>query len=460
MMTNQFLWGAGISAFQAEGIGEDKGDTSWDLRKYGEYADFSVASDFYHKYKEDIALLARLGIKVFRFSIAWSRILPTGRVKDVNYKGIEFYHRVIDECLKYDIEPLVTIFHFDMPHALIEKGGWLNRQSVDWYFDYASLLFEEYGEKVRYWQTINEQNVMVYLAENYHTLPISEGCKNPLKEIYQQNHHMFVAQAKVINLCHETCSNAKIGPAPNISYVYPLSSCPEDNLASQNYNAIRNWLYLDIPVKGKYTQIVKCWLESQNAFPDMLPEDEEILANGKPDFLAINYYNTLTCSMDDGRTTLTTATDQQTARGEKGMFKGEKNPYLQTSEFGWEIDPVGLRVTLREIESRYGLPVIITENGLGAKEEYQDKMVEDDYRIDYVQKHIAEIEKANQLDGCQVFGYCIWSAIDIVSTHQGFSKRYGLIYVDRGEKDLKELKRYPKKSYYWYKDYISNHPYV
>lgn len=457
-ISKTFLWGAGLSAFQAEGSGQDsgKGLTSWDLMKFDNYSDFSVASDFYNRFKEDIALLAELGIKTFRFSISWSRVLPKGTTDEINQIGVNYYHQVIDECIKYGIEPLVTIYHFDMPKVLEEKGGWGNRDSINWFSDYSALLFKEYGDKVTYWQTINEQNVMVYLAENFKSLVIEKKSNNPLKEIYQQNHHMFVAQAKVIINCHENYPEAKIGPAPNISYVYPATCNPEDVIASQNYNAIRNWLYLDVAVHGKYNPIVEKWLRKKEAFPEITEEDKSILEAGKPDFIAVNYYNTLTCTADDGTKELTTASDQQTARGEKGMYAGQKNPYLSTTEFGWEIDPIGLRVTLREIESRYGLPVIITENGLSSTEKYDGDIISDTYRISYMSSHISEIEKAVIEDGCQVFGYSVWSAIDIISTHQGFSKRYGLIYVDRDEKNLKELKRYPKRSYFWYKDYIAS----
>lgn len=453
-----FLWGASTSAFQSEGasLEDGRGPIARDFQDpVPGTTDFKIASDFYNRYKEDIKMFSELGLKAFRFSISWSRVIPNG-IGETNKKGIEFYNNVINECLKYGIEPLVTMYHFDLPLALDNKGGWGNRESIKWFEDYAKVLFDNFGDRVKYWLTINEQNVMVYLAEKYGTLNISKDCENITKEIYQQNHYMMVAQAKVINLCHKLMPNSKIGPAPNISYIYPRSCRPEDVIASENYNALRNWLYLDLSVRGKYNPIVWSWLKGKNALPEIQPEDEKALKEGKPDFIAFNYYNTLTCEHDDGTKILSQATDQQTARGEKGMFSGCKNPYLEVSPFGWEMDSVGLRVTLREVYDRYQLPMIITENGLGANDVLtEDYKVHDPYRIDFLRKHIEQMKLAIQ-DGCEVFGYCPWSAIDLISTHQGFKKRYGFIYVNRDEKDLKDLKRYKKDSFYWYKDVIES----
>ena len=451
-----FLWGASTSAFQYEGAVDVDGRTpsAYDLRKPAPgTTDFSVASDFYHRYKEDIRLMAELGLKTFRFSISWSRVLPQGTGAP-NPKGIDFYNRVINECLKYGISPLVTMLHFDMPSILEKKGGWGNPESVNWFAGYAKVLFENYGDRVKYWLTINEQNVMVFLAERFHTLPLPDSCENITKEIYQQNHNMLVAQAKAMILCHECCPGAKIGPAPNISIVYPASCRPEDVLSAENYNATRNWLYLDVAVHGRYNEIMWAWLEEKGARPVFSEGDKEILAEGKPDFIGFNYYNSLVCEWDDGSRVLTQATDQQTARGEAGMFRGCQNPYLGITEFGWEIDPVGLRITIREIYARYHLPMIITENGIGAKEALTgDGKVHDEYRIDYLRQHIEQIQLAIA-DGCEMLGYCPWSAVDLISTHQGFQKRYGFVYVDREEFELKDLARYKKDSFGWYQKVI------
>lgn len=453
-----FLWGASTSAFQCEGASceDGRGPISRDLHKpIPGTTDFTVASDFYHRYREDIALMKELGLKTFRFSISWSRILPEG-IGTVNQKGLDFYSSVIDECRKHGIEPLVTMFHFDMPAALEARGGWGNPDSVQWFVNYAKILFEHFGNRVNYWLTINEQNVMIFLAEKFHTLVLPKECVNLTQEIYQQNHRMLVAQAKAFALCHTICPHAKIGPAPNISYVYPASSKPEDTIAAQNYNAMRNWLYLDVAVHGKYNEIVWAWLKQKNALPVFAPGDAEALAEGKPDFIGFNYYNTLTCEHDDGSRPLTQATDQQSARGESGMFRGCANPNLGKTEFGWEIDPVGLRVTIREMYARYHLPMIITENGIGAAEQLtEDGKIHDSYRIDYYRQHIEQIRLA-VADGCEMMGYCPWSAMDLISTHQGFKKRYGFVFVNREEFDLKDLNRYKKDSFYWYQRVIAS----
>ena len=266
---------------------------------------------------------------------------------------------------------------------------------------------------------------------------------------------MLVAQAKAMALCHEMLPGAKIGPAPNISLVYPASCKPEDVLAAQNYNAIRNWLYLDMAVFGKYNNLVWAYLEENDACPTFAKGDAEALANGHPDFIGFNYYNTATVEASDGTEVLDPGADQQTARGEAGFYRGYKNPYLPTTEFGWEIDPMGFRATIREMYSRYRLPMIVTENGLGAYDKLtEDGKVHDQYRIKYLQDHIEQVRLAIT-DGCEMMGYCPWSAIDLISTHEGMVKRYGFIYVDREEFDLKTLNRYRKDSFFWYKKVIA-----
>ena len=232
-----FLWGASTSAYQVEGasLEDGKGPSCQDVKVVPEgTSDLKVCADQYHRYKEDIALMAEMGFKTYRFSISWSRIIPEG-TGAINPKGIEYYNNVIDECLKYGIEPLVTMFHFDMPAALDERGSWGNRDSIDWFLNFAKVMFENFGDRVKYWLTINEQNMLTLVGPVIGTLMIPEGCTNVLKETYQQNHHMLVAQAKAMALCHEMLPGAKIGPAPNISLVYPASCKPEDVLAAQNY---------------------------------------------------------------------------------------------------------------------------------------------------------------------------------------------------------------------------------
>lgn len=453
-----FLWGASTSAYQVEGanLSYGKGPSCQDVKKVPEgTSELDVCADHYHRYKEDIALMAEMGFKVYRFSISWSRILPKG-IGQVNPEGIAFYHNLIDECLKYNIIPLVTMFHFDMPAALDEMGSWGNRDSVEWFVNYAKILFENYGDKVKYWLTINEQNMLTMAGPVIGTLHLPKNCQNPTKEIYQQNHHMLVAQAKAMALFHKMLPDAKIGPAPNISYVYAATCKPEDMIAAENCNAIRNWLYLDMAVFGTYNHLVWAYLKEHDACPEFTEGDEESLKAGHPDFIGFNYYSTTTCEASLGEENDAMPVDQQTAKDEFGMYRACKNPNLVKTEFGWEIDPIGFRVTMREIYSRYRLPMIVTENGLGAYDTLtEDGKVHDHYRIAYLRHHIEQIREA-VTDGVEMMGYCPWSAIDLVSTHEGVRKRYGFIYVDRDEYDLKTLNRYRKDSFYWYKQVISS----
>ncbi len=452
-----FLWGASTSAYQVEGanLEDGKGPSCQDVKEVpAGTSDLTVCADHYHRFKEDIALMAEMGFKTYRFSIAWTRLLPQG-TGEVNQKGIDHYNEVIDECLKYGIEPLVTMFHFDMPAALDDRGSWSNPESVDWFVNFAKVMFENFGDRVKYWLTINEQNMLTLVGPVIGTLRIPEGCTNVLKETYQQNHHMLVAQAKAMALCHEMIPGAKIGPAPNISLVYPATCKPDDVMASQNFNAIRNWLYLDMAVYGKYNNLVWAYLEENDATPTFAPGDVEALASGHPDFIGINYYNTGTVRWPETEIQGGGSDQQSTRGGIDGVYEGYKNPHLPTTEFGWEIDPTGFRNTLREIYSRYRLPIIITENGLGAYDKLtEDGKVHDQYRINYLRTHITELQKAIT-DGVEMMGYCPWSAIDLISTHEGMVKRYGFIYVDREEFDVKNCDRYRKDSFYWYKKVIA-----
>lgn len=451
-----FLWGASTSAYQVEGAwNEDgKGPSVIDMKKHPEgTSDFKVASDHYHRYKEDIALFAEMGLKAYRFSVAWTRIYPNG-TGEINQKGIDFYNNLINELLSYNIEPIVTMYHFDLPYALQQKGGWSNRETIDAFENYARTLFTYFGDRVKYWLTINEQNMMILHGSAIGTL--DPNMKNPQKELYQQNHHMFLAQAKAINLCHEMCPDAKIGPAPNISAVYPASSKPEDIMAAYNFSSIRNWLYLDVPVFGRYNSVAWRYMEEKRYTPTIQKGDMEILESAKPDFIAFNYYSTVTVAENSSNVSDENSIgDQQIAIGEPGFYRRVDNPYLEKTQFGWEIDPVGFRNTLRELNDRYHLPLLVTENGLGAYDKLEDgDIVNDDYRIEFLRKHIEQARLAIT-DGVNLIGYCPWSAIDLVSTHQGFSKRYGFIYINRDEFDLKDLRRIKKKSFYWYKNVIA-----
>ncbi len=451
-----FLWSASTSAYQVEGAWDEDGrgpirtDVRSDLPPGT--ADFKVTSDQYHRFKEDIALMAEMGFKAYRFSIAWSRIIPDGD-GPINQKGIDHYHELIDELLKYKIEPIVTMFHFDTPLALEHKGGWANRHTADAFVDYARVLFREYGHKVKYWLTINEQNMMILhgKALGFFAPETTE------QQMYQYNHTMFLAQARAMSLLHELHPQAKIGPAPNISYVYPASSKPEDVIAADNYNAIRNWLYLDLAVRGSYNSLAWSYLQEKGIAPQIAEGDLQILRAARPDFIAFNYYNTTTVAdapYGGGSSERSQAGDQQIAEGEEGVYKALSNPHLPMTDFGWEIDPVGMRMTYRSLWDRYQLPLIVTENGLGAYDELTPEgRVHDSYRIHYLREHLHQTQEAIT-DGVQILGYSPWTAIDLVSTHQGFRKRYGFIYVNRTDEDLLDLARYRKDSFYWYQQVI------
>ena len=418
-------------------------------------SDFKVASDHYHRYKEDVKLFAEMGLKAYRFSIAWTRIIPNG-VGEVNKKGIEFYNNLIDELNKYNIEPIVTMYHFDLPYELEKQGGWSNRDTIDAFVEYAKVLFENFGHKVKYWLTINEQNTMILHPG---AIGIPKGGKLPSKkELYQQNHNMLVAQAKVMNLCHEMFTNAKIGPALNITTMYGETCNPNDAIAAHNWETLRGWSFLDLAVYGRYNRLFWSYLEDRELTPIILEGDMDILKSGNPDFIAMNYYSTATIaeSKGDSSDVSPRAGDQQIMLGEPGVYRAAENPYVDKSKYGWVVDPVGLRMTLRKVSERYNLPILITENGYGDKDILEENdVINDDDRIDFIRNHLEQLQLAIA-DGVEMLGYCPWSAIDVVSTHQGYGKRYGFIYVNRGEFDLKDLRRIRKKSFYWYKNIIES----
>ena len=452
-----FLWSGSTSAYQVEGAWDEdgKGPSVIDVREsYPEgTTDYTVASDHYHRFAEDVELFAELGLNAYRFSIAWTRIIPDGDGA-LNQAGIDFYHRLIDALLAEGIEPIVTMYHFDLPAALDAKGGWENRATADAFERFARVLFDEYGSKVTYWLTINEQNMMILYGEAMAT--VKPG--RPKSAIYQANHHMMLAQAKAMIAFHELLPQAKIGPAPNVALCYPETAHPEDIVAADDFNAIRNWLYLDMAVRGYYNSVAWAYLAELGATPEIAEGDLELLAAAKPDFIAFNYYasHTVARPRAEGADVHAAGGDQQIAVGEAGVYAGATNPYLGTTEFGWEIDPIGFRSTFRALWDRYRLPLLVTENGLGAFDTLEaDGTVRDWYRIDYLRQHIEQIQWAVS-DGVDVLGYSPWSAIDLVSTHQGAAKRYGFIYVNRGEFDLLDLARYRKDSFAWYGKVIAS----
>lgn len=450
-----FLWGAATSAYQVEGaaLEHGKGPSVQDVKALpAGTCGFMVAADQYHRYAEDIALMAEMGLKTYRFSISWARLLPTG-VGRVNEEGVAYYSDLIDTCLAYGIQPLVTIYHFDLPAALDGRGGWANRETVDAYREFSRLVFERYGDRVKRWLTINEQNMIALYPDAIYGRAVGH---RGLRENFERNHHMLLAQAQTIKLCHEMLPDAKIGPAPNVALAYPASDKPEDVTAAQSFNALRNWLCLDMAVYGIYNNLVWTWLDGQGALPrNIQPRDMETMVSGKPDFIGMNYYYTSTVRMPRD-----SVEREGLGYGLPRSYERVANTHLKRTGFGHEIDPVGLRNTLREVYSRYRLPVIVTENGLGAddvleRDEEGNEAVHDPYRIAYLRAHVEQIRLAIE-DGVPVAGYCPWSAVDLVSTHEGFAKRYGLIFVNREEFDPFDLRRVRKDSFFWYKRVIES----
>lgn len=442
-----FLWGASTSAYQVEGgwNADGKGPSVQDVKDIpAGTTDFKVAVDHYHRFAEDVKLFKELGLKAYRFSIAWSRVMPNGKV---NPEGIKFYRNLINLLKENQIEPIVTVFHFDLPAEIDRAGGWENRETIQQFADYCDVLFENFGQDVKYWQTINEQNVMALAGSVIGT------SQKSMREKFQENHHMLVAQALVTKHYHEHGYPGKIGPAPNIASVYAASDRPADQLAALNMSALRNWLFLDVAVYGRYNHNAWHILESIGATPVVTETDREILATGTCDYIAFNYYNTMTVAAYFAKEN---KIDQQSGFGIPGFFQTVTNEHLPLTEFGWPIDPQGFRFTLNEIYSRYHLPVLITENGIGAHDELtEDHQIHDQYRIDYLKQHIQQMELAIQ-DGVEVIGYCPWSAIDLISTHEGMQKRYGFIYVNRTDDELKDLARYKKDSFNWYQRVIEH----
>lgn len=462
-----FLWGASTSAYQCEGAADVDGKKwsqqdveSQDYSKRTGFADASVTSDHYHRYREDIRLFKELGLTSYRFSIAWSRIFPDG-TGAVNERGVEFYRNLIDCCLDNGIEPIVTLYHYDMPMALVERyDGWIGRQSVEDFAQYARFIIETFKDKVKYWLTINEQSIIVQFWDRKNIVREELRSNDQLR--FQMNHHMNLAHATACKLVHELVPGGMAGAALGYSPIYPASCRPEDVLAAMNAHDLKNSYYLDIYFKGFYNKAAFTYLEKNGLAPRIESGDMELIKEGYSDFLALNYYNSETARHCPDGTRRSWA--GYNLNGKKGDMSGYethpgfyeicKNPELDTTDWDWAIDPVGMEYILRDLYTRYNKPLMITENGLGAYDTLTgDGNVHDSYRIDYLKKHLQAMKRAIDL-GVEVIAYNPWSAIDLLSTSNGYKKRYGLIYVDRTDEDVKELKRYPKDSYYWYQEVI------
>ncbi|UFT99873.1 glycoside hydrolase family 1 protein [Radiobacillus kanasensis] len=463
-----FLWGGATAANQFEGAYQEggKGLNLADVLPGGKENRLKLLSstgfnfeidkskyhypnhdgiDFYHRYKEDIALFAEMGFKTFRMSIAWSRIFPNGDELEPNEEGLAFYDRVFDELAKYNIEPLVTISHYETPlHLIKEYGGWRNRKLVEFFERYVTVLLNRYKDKVKYWLTFNEINGATHMP--LFGLGFSpENEETRLQDSFQGLHHQFVASARAVQLGHEIIPGSQIGCMLIYAPVYSFDSDPENVLYAQQEARIFNNFCGDVHVRGAYPSFIDRYLRENNINIEMEDGDLKLIKEGTVDFISFSYYMS--------RTDKKNKTPEEIGQG--NLIGGVKNPFLKASDWGWEIDPVGLRTALNELYGRYQVPLFVVENGLGAYDKVEeDGSITDDYRINYLREHIRAMGEAVD-DGVELMGYTAWGCIDLVSASSGeMSKRYGFIYVDKHDDGSGTLDRSRKKSFFWYKNVI------
>ena len=467
-LRKDFLWGGATAANQCEGGYKEggRGLANVDVAPHGKdrfpvlagkmkmfecdnehYYPSHEAIDMYHNYKEDIKLFAEMGFKCYRLSIAWTRIFPTGIEETPNEEGLKFYDSLFDECLKYGIQPLVTICHFDVPMYLVEKyGSWRNRKLVDLYVKYCEEIFTRYKDKVKYWLTFNEINMILHLPFIGAGLYIEEG-ENEEQIKYQAAHHQLVASALATKLAKKINPEFKIGCMLAAGNTYANTCNPNDVWKSIKKDR-ENYFFIDVQSRGEYPQYAIKELERKNINIVMEEDDKKILKENTVDFISFSYYSSR----------LTSADPEVNAKTEGNVFATLKNPYLNASEWGWQIDPLGLRITMNSLYDRYQKPLFIVENGLGAVDiPDENGYVNDDYRIDYLREHIKAMIDAVELDGVDLLGYTSWGCIDLVSAGTGeMKKRYGFIYVDKDNDGSGTLKRSKKKSFEWYKKVIAS----
>lgn len=459
-----FLWGGATAANQCEGAYDQggRGLSNVDLIPHGknrfpmfvagkeplepiegEYYPSHQAIDHYNHFKEDLALFHEMGFKTYRLSISWSRIFPEGDELEPNEAGLKFYQEIFEECRKYQIEPLVTITHFDCPVGLVKKyGGWQNRELIGLYKRLVTVLFTRYKDLVRYWLTFNEINMVL------HAPFIAAGVitdREDMEEVkYRAAHHQLVASAWATKIAHEINPKNQVGCMIAAGNAYAYSSKPEDVWLAMETDR-REYTLTDVQARGYYPRHTVKKLARQGISIPFKENDEEILLTNTVDFVSLSYYSSKLVSTDP-------EVLKQTAGN---VFASLKNPYLTASEWGWQIDPLGLRITLNSLYDRYQKPLFIVENGLGAKDELINGTVEDDYRISYMREHIRVMRDAVELDGVELLGYTSWGCMDLISATTGeMSKRYGFIYVDRDDEGNGSMKRYRKKSFYWYQKVI------
>lgn len=467
-MSKNFLWGGSIAAHQCEGAydEDDKGLGIMDLVSVGDYGKprkiyskledgvlypSHYGIDFYHHYKEDIALFAEMGFKALRISIDWSRIYPNGDDIEPNQKGIKFYQQLIDELLKNNIEPIVTLYHFEMPINLVKKyGSWTNRKVIDYYLRFCKTMFVTLKGKVKYWVTFNEMNhidpqtkatdIFTYIIAGLKYTDL-DNKKQTLATI---GYNMTLASCLAVRLGHEIDDNNQIGCVFGIEPVYPVN-CDPQNVFKAFMQTDRDFYQIDAMCNGEFPKYKIEEYKRIGLNIDVTDSDKNAFKEGKLDYLGMNYY-------------ASSVAEYEGSNGkESALFGGLQNPYLETSKWGWTIDPVGIRYLLNYTYRKYGLPIMITENGLGAKDKILESgEINDDYRIDYLKEHIEEVKKSIELDDVDCFGYLTWAPIDLISATTGqMSKRYGFIYVDMDDNGAGSKKRLKKKSFDWYKRVIA-----
>ncbi|WP_367299556.1 glycoside hydrolase family 1 protein [Hafnia alvei] len=455
LFPQDFLWGGAVAANQVEGAYREggKGLSTSDVQPQGIFGDVmerregdfgikDVAIDFYHQYPQDIALFAEMGFKCLRTSIAWTRIFPHGDEDQPNEAGLAFYDSLFDEMAKYGIQPVVTLSHYEMPWELVKKhGGWGNRKTIGFFEHYARTVFQRYQHKVKYWLTFNEINMSLHAPLTGVGLPAGSS----KAEIYQAIHHQLVASAKAVKACHEIIPDAKIGNMLLGGLMYPLSCQPQDVWETLQQN--RTWLFFgDVQCRGEYPGYMLRYFRENNITLEITPEDRLALKT-TIDFISFSYY----------MTGCVTADEELNRKSRGNILDMVPNPHLPSSEWGWQIDPTGLRILLNMLWDRYQKPLFIVENGLGAKDKISaDGAIHDDYRISYLNDHLVQVAEAID-DGVEVMGYTSWGPIDIVSASKAeMSKRYGFIYVDRDDHGEGTLTRRRKDSFYWYSEVIAS----
>ncbi|MBU5481464.1 6-phospho-beta-glucosidase [Blautia sp. MSJ-19] len=469
MFPKDFLWGGAVAAHQIEGGWQEggKGLSICDVMTGGangvprritatvdpaEYYPNHEAVDFYHHFKEDIALLGEMGFKCFRTSIAWTRIFPNGDEEEPNEEGLIFYDNLFDELLKYNIKPVVTLSHFEMPlHLAKTYGGFRSRKVVDCFVKFAKICFERYQNKVEYWMTFNEiNNQMNYTNDIFgwtNSGVIFSDFNNAEEVMYQCAHNELVASALAVKAGHEINPDYKIGCMIAMVPIYPYSCRPDDIMLAAEEMHMR-YFFSDIHCRGHYPAYAKKFLKRKGYHIHMKPEDEKILSEGTVDYIGLSYYMSNVVNSQ-------AHTDVSEALNASSPYTVE-NPYAKTTDWGWTIDPTGLRYALVQLYERYEKPLFVVENGFGAFDELKsDGTCDDSDRITYLSAHIKEMEKAMDLDGVDLIGYTPWGCIDLVSFTTGeYRKRYGFIYVDKNDDGSGSGKRYRKKSFYWYRDLI------